>query len=127
MHQLYKPHIERAGYAWYRRQWLSRSNRDGAASEQPRLAVIPRYHDAWNDGLSTVSGMKIGSTKPCWSRDHRRKVVLRRKRELRGAGAMLPFIQPFGAKPLFGKPLLLASRPANAPVPSTHGFVREHP
>ena len=96
MHQLYKPHVERAGY-----EWIGASNgREAmavAASGDTRLAVIDIVMPEM-DGLATIAKLKNGeATKMI-------PVILitgepeyyARRRELSAVGAAVFMTKPFG-------------------------------
>jgi len=115
MHQLYKPHVERAGYAWFGASG-GREAIEVAACERPRLAVIDMMMPGM-DGLSTVAELrKAEATKAM-------PVIMitgelsyyGRKEEFTGAGAAVFMTKPFGAKQLLEAIGRLLPTAASAP------------
>src|SRR6266446_2206017 len=100
MHQLYKPHVEQAGYKWIGASG-GREAIEVATCERPRLAVIDIMMPGM-DGLSTVAELKKGeSTKAMLV------IVITgemgyygRKQEFTGVGAAAFMTKPFGPKQL---------------------------
>ncbi len=124
MHQLYKPHVERAGYEWVGASG-GREAIEAAACERPRLAVIDIMMPEM-DGLSTVAELrKAEATRAL-------PVIMitgelsyyGRKEDFTGAGAAVFMTKPFGAKQLLeaiGRLLpATVNEPMNA-VPSASG------
>ena len=96
MHELYRPHVERAGYAWI-------GARDGqkaiemVARESPCLVVMDVQMPE-RDGLSTVMELKKGeSTRaiPVIVMSSTPEYYIR-KREFTDAGAAIFLTKPFG-------------------------------
>lgn len=111
MHQLYKPHVERAGY-----EWIGVGNGleaiDVALGERPQLAIIDIQMPGL-DGISTVTELKKGDT----TRDIPIIVITgeaeyyNRQKEVTMAGAGVFLTKPFGPGQLIEAINKLLSRP----------------
>jgi DNA-binding response OmpR family regulator len=123
MHQLYRPHVERAGYGWIGASG-GREALKVAAAEIPRLAVID-LHMPEVDGLSTVAELKRAeATKamPIIVISSEPEYYVR-KRDFTDAGAAVFLTKPFGP----GQLLEAIGRllPSKLHVPSEgNGFIR---
>jgi two-component system chemotaxis response regulator CheY len=100
MHQLYKTHVERAGYEWIGANG-GREAIEAAACESPNLAVVDLMMPEM-DGLSTVAELKKGDvtkTMPVIVITGEQGYYGRRA-EFADAGAAAFMMKPFGPKQL---------------------------